>query len=67
MRASRKIRYSHAIRASTHKHTMSGEVRFANLAPPTHTHILNRNVLMFARGSVLTRNSGYTGAENGTA
>ena len=64
MRASRKVRYSHAIRASTHKDTMSGEVRFANLAP---THILNRNVPMFALGSVLTRNSGYTGAENGTA
>jgi len=42
---------------------MSGECRFANLDP----HILNRNVLMLALGSVLTRNSGYTGAENLTA
>jgi hypothetical protein len=38
----------------------------ANAASPTWTP-LNRNVLMRALGSVLTRNSGYTGAENGTA
>ena len=40
----------------------------ANAASPTWTpHILNRNVLVLALGSVLTRNSGDTGAENVTA